>query len=367
MLNASHFLLTPSMPWSLQAGETGLLQSTGISKHVVEGDRGVLITPHFVREPLQHRRGLMAVIGAVARTSFSLIHVIGALVIGRTWAVVRGAEYVALPRMSLWLKHARPRQIIYTQGYGVVPLWFDVASRKGITTRMVFYSKNSIHIRQRGDSEDVEIPLFYYLIADRYCVWDKQQKEWLMSLGYRENTIDVVGPIIISKYPVNPGPCRTGARPRILICDRGPLKSEDMAVKGFLTPYYCGSVLREFFVDISQACEEAFPLGYELLLKANLFDHAEVAYLEAVAEFRKRHTVLMVDPYQSPLYSVDGTNAVISIPFTTVSEVGRHYGIPAIYYDPTGEIVAVPPHVGTGIPLIQGRDALVQWLRKEVH
>ena len=70
-----------------------------------------------------------------------------------------------------------------------------------------------------------------------------------------------------------------------------------------------------------------------------------------------------IDPDISAHRVVRECDLVISMPFTSTALIGRELGKPSWYYDALGLVQSDDP-ASHGIPIVQGRDALLQWIKK---
>ena len=233
------------------------------------------------------------------------------------------------------------------------PLWTYEAEKKGADVNLVFYSTNMERFKwkyQRLDSDLIKMIKWRNLI-----VWDEEQKNFLQQYCPKANfqvvgSIDFVDSSTIFKA--------NGLQFKIAVFDVTPTRPVFYTSLGWaIAPYWSEKLTMRFFNDIGEIVDPN---------KVNLFWKQKriVNYMFIDKGFiRKRDLIInkyftAVHPDISAKRLIDESDAVISMPFTSPSIIGKELGKPSIYFDASGSIEKQNSH---GIPVLKNKNELKNW------
>jgi polysaccharide biosynthesis PFTS motif protein len=85
-------------------------------------------------------------------------------------------------------------------------------------------------------------------------------------------------------------------------------------------------------------------------------------YSKLLAELSENKNFISIEPSISAMRVIENCQAVISSPFTSTAILGKSLGKPSIFYDPMG-VIQKDDRGGHGIPIINGQEELMSWLK----
>jgi polysaccharide biosynthesis PFTS motif protein len=80
-----------------------------------------------------------------------------------------------------------------------------------------------------------------------------------------------------------------------------------------------------------------------------------------IEDLRKDGNFMEIDPSQSTIRLIESAKYVICFPFTSVALQADEMGKKVAYYDPVSWVDKNDP-ASNGIPLIQGKAKLLEWM-----
>ncbi len=288
------------------------------------------------------------------------------------WLAPISEEVVMLARHKLWFKSVKPKYIMSFQNLSGKPLWMLLANKYSAIIGMVFYSRNCEPLRTAKSIES-NLPLYNYLADDFFVVWNENHKHWLMARGIHEGKIRNSGPIIFSslindleEHVKNTRLCNKSVNRiyQIGIFDRPLTEVRYLVRSDYWAPYYRTSTARLFYSDILEVCsdlfgDDGFIFNYKTSRKRAGDDPLYWEMIREVVESHKRTRA--INPEVSPAWASAEQDMVISIPFTSVSDVAAALGVNSCYYDPSS--LLVNGKLGEGAELVCGKAALKQWIQ----
>lgn len=332
---------------------------------IFDSVHSVYVGRNFICTPGRPRMKFLQLI-RILRETTGLLGFIGKTVIyNRWWHYNLLGEVFELPRMEMWFRAVTPKHIAWTVASDREPLWMIFCHMYQCQTWQVFYSKNTIPIKYRGDASSNDLTRYHYLYADNFAVWDSQQGKWLEHLGYPSEKILVCGPIIFSHYPkIKPRKSEAG-NTIISVFDVPPFSNRLILSHGEFLHYHSYSVAVDFLDKVLKCTDEVFNDKYTILLKAKgkspTDDGRYWSYLDAL--LKRRKNIKLLHPSLSPLFMISEVNAAIGKPYTSPVDLAFHYKIPACYFDPTGKVAERESYDQVAPPLLDTQLALKLWLK----
>lgn len=222
------------------------------------------------------------------------------------------------------------------------PLWAKGARGRRFKLHMLWYSQNFIPKMYKGDASRQSLPAARHIRIDVHWVWTPGFAEYLReTLGPVET--HVVGPIVW--YLKVPGQGLSREQFRIAAFDVTPLP-DGSSPFGAVRDYYTVSCITQFvsdIVEIGQAIERETGVPVVVLLKhkrmpkAGRHDSSYLAWLDQLAATSPH--LKLVDHRANLFTFVEGCDMSVSVPYTSTAYVGAALSRPAVYYDPTAEVV----------------------------
>lgn len=286
---------------------------------------------------------------------------------GGWYDVLLTREMAQLPRARAWFKSVRPAVIVWPNSGGGDPIWAFLRKKYACENWLVAYSTNTGDLENKGEATGVANPYHSFLTADRFAVWNEEQRHWLRSLGYPEDKITAVGAVVFCKFPVRAA--KGDSVIRISLFDVIPSDNRVVLPKGRVANYLSLKNMCAFVDDTFKAAEQVLGPGkFEILVKPKRrAPHDDAKYWEFLSKaFSNSAAVRVLEPETSPVKIIAESDAVISIPFTSTSWIGMEYGIPSCFYDPTGKIASTfitKNHP----PLVNGFSELQNWLKRSLE
>lgn len=221
-------------------------------------------------------------------------------------------------------------------------LWMTDLQNCNFSTSMILYSLNSSPLLFKDDLVPANHPGIRHLRADLVYVWDEEYGKIL-----REEQVfcktKAVGPILWYL------PLQLPLRPknnvlRICVFDVSPLSEHALRNNGLSGHFYSFQTMKLFLDDILMASKETerhLDRKVEIILKHKRTPtpvHDRV-YFDYVRELCASNENLYLAAEDENLYSlVGGSDLAIVIPYSSPAHIASYLKVPAIFYDPTGDI-----------------------------
>lgn len=253
------------------------------------------------------------------------------------------------------------------------PLWMTDLPARNYTTHIIWYSTNSSPLVYAGDNAErgagvvrPAIPWIRHVRVDTSWVWTEAYADYLRRLGVPGN-MRAIGPILWY-LPEAPSIQRNDAEIRLAVFDVTPVSHEMKQRLGLVQHYYRTDTMIRFIEDIvaaARALEEQIGKRALIALKPKrayepIHDSRYIAFVERLSRSTIEFEVL---PPETNMFSlVSGSDVTVVIPYSSPAYVASHLGRPAVYYDPTGQLVPSYEE-DEWISFASGREDLVKTLR----
>ena len=235
------------------------------------------------------------------------------------------------------------------------PLWTYEAEMMGCSVMMYTYSGNMIDFFRNENKQNSEFIGSDFITWNYFLVWDEDQKSLLKRFcpNAKYQIVGVIGlsdsesELIISSKKF-----------KIAIFDVSPIRMTTYTALGSIEPpYYSIELSLKFFRDIVSAfCAE----NVELLWKQK---RKHDRHRINKGFYKKRDNILkgkveVVDPDISAIRLIKNCDAVISMPMTSTSTIGKLYGKPSIYYDAFGNL---DRNLSNDIQILKTTNEIKEW------
>ena len=220
------------------------------------------------------------------------------------------------------------------------PLWAH--TQHPFSTHMIWYAQNWRPIAYASDSKLSDIPNLRWIAMDNHWIWTEGFKEYLMNL-LPEASFHVVGPLMW-RLPeikaINKGQIQ------ITVFDISPFSNEFATSIGQMRNYNSPKHLFKFIEDIlvlKKILENkfAFPVTIKLKQKRGNNLVYDQAYMEFIQQLGQEGKIIFL-PWNTNIFSlIVSSHVSIVYPYSSPAYVANHLKRPAIYYDPTGELLPV--------------------------
>ena len=280
---------------------------------------------------------------------------------------VLGRDFAYQPMVE-WL-NARgliDNVIITSTNFAAQPLWMRDFPGRRFKTHMVWYSQNTLPFVYAFDPVAAATPAHRHLTFDETWVWTPGFGDFLRGIGIQA-PIRAVGPILfyLPERGDDQGP-RGGYR--IGVFDVTPAESGIARRLWVRYNYYSAANASKFLQDIvfaRNAIDSASGAQSQISIKHKR-PHAathDLEYLRFVDELIRSEPLCGLAPADSNLYSVIGAcDLVVVMPWSSPAYVAQQLGVPAIYYDPSGELLPTYERL-PGIEFASGRESLCERMR----
>lgn len=279
-----------------------------------------------------------------------------------------GRDFAYQP-MAEWLnRRTLIESVVFTSSnYTAQPLWMRHFPGRTYRTHMVWYSQNTLPFVYDFDPVAVPLPVHRHLSFDETWVWTEGFAGFLRSLGIVAQ-VNVIGPILFY-LPGKEIQRRAAGRSRIAVFDVMTMVPS-LARKIWLRyNYYSVEHTTRFLGDIVAARDAIWSESGEaasIVLKHKRPQASihEPRYLDYVDQLSKSAADFEMVPESSDLYGlIAGCDFIIVVPWSSPAYVAQSLGVPAIYYDPSGELLPTFDQL-PGIELASGPEALVKAMRR---
>lgn len=234
--------------------------------------------------------------------------------------------------------------IISNSSYLSHQLWMRGPASRHFKVHNIFYSQNTRLFQYIRDPLVVELPAYRHVRVDEHWVWTPGYKAHLESLGHR-GPCHVVGPILWY-LPAPPLPRPKDDEFWVVVFDVTPVYTKVADRIGVFNNYYCTDTMLRFVEEIIDACDE---LGAKMNRQIRIslkhkrdpipgnHDHR---YLNRIDQLLTSHDRFDLIPPETNLFSLLGAcDLSIAAPYTSTAYISSHLQKPAIYFDPTKELL----------------------------
>jgi len=254
-------------------------------------------------------------------------------------------------------------------------LWMSNLPKKKHTLHMVWYSQNAPFAFAFKKDGVISAEINYrHIRVDETWLWTEYFAKILRSLGI-DSIFHIVGPILWY-LPVQEIPHK---RNYINICvfDVLPYNAKTLAEIGYsnLYRYYSFENMSKFITDIIEVAntlEEIKNSSVRVILKQKRGrnkNHHDYRYLDFIDNLIDNGKIILFD-HTSNIYSmISNSDVVINYPYTSTAYIADYVGIPAIFFDPTEELIPIYEE-SEGIEFASGKDDLaskLSYLLRNTH
>ncbi len=250
--------------------------------------------------------------------------------------------------------------LFHNTGASYRPLWTYEVESRGSQVTFYFYSTNCEHFKT--DKGYPPLPYSWQAMNwSRYLVWDQQQADFITRCVGSQASIQVVGPIWFSG---SVAPLPSLPANLIAVFDIQPRRTSIYAALGIPAEYYIPSICNQFIIDIhSLAVESNWIMAWKCKRKIGSAVHP--SYEAMNLKLLSSQNLVPIDPDTAALRLIEASAIVISMPFTSTALIARSLKKPSYYYDPSG-VIQKDDRAAHGIPIISGREELLQLFRSVV-
>jgi polysaccharide biosynthesis PFTS motif protein len=226
--------------------------------------------------------------------------------------------------------------------------------KRGAESIFYFYSTNQDFYR--GTNVIDQIPFSWRnLNWDKYLVWDKYQKEFLIRAGVDALKIAVVGCIW---HIDNNLEWSIGNKKNIVVFDVTPYRTSQVFQQGADIAYLNEEVMIKFLNDIS-VLSKKYQVSIIYKKKRSSWRHSK-KYVNILNKMASEGCITLCDTNIAPIKILENALASISIPFTSSALISKNLGVTSVYYDPVN-VLKPFKHLTHDIKLISGRANLDAW------
>jgi len=214
------------------------------------------------------------------------------------------------------------------------PIWTYYAEKNGTEVISYFYSLSEEYTLEKNNF--IHYNHLRLMNWPNIYVWDKYQKDIILSRILHKCKIKIVGPIFFSTSDID---VEIKAKNIVSVFDIDPT-AQDL-VFGMSTLMDFDANNPEIHIKFLNDIVKSIGKNYKIFLKPkrNRDKKYEVkSYINYVKSLEKSKLITIVDPSVSAFRLISKSDIVISYPFTSTSNIAKSMGIKTAYYDPTGKI-----------------------------
>ncbi len=285
------------------------------------------------------------------------------------WAVLRSPVICLLGRdfayhamvESLNRRKLIESVVITNSNYSVQPLWMRDLPGRHFSVHMVWYSQNTTPFTFAADPIRAPLPNNRHIVVDESWVWTEGYANYLTQLGI-PGRFHVVGPIMWY-LPKQQYIARDYQQIRVAIFDISPVRPETERDLGLSYNYYHTRNCIEFIEGIVATKNDLlakFGININLYLKHKRSQHQihDPEYTSFIEGLNAE--VINLVPADSDIYElIAGCHLILVMPYSSPAYVADMLGVPAIYYDPSQELLPTYES-GTHIHFASGRQQLLE-------
>lgn len=232
------------------------------------------------------------------------------------------------------------------------PLWTYTAAKQGVSICFYFYSTNVklLNGKLNYGWDIVTWP--------EYWAWDMYQKHFIEENSPVEAKVDIVGPVLFEDTDVYLPDITENT---IAIFDVQPVRHSIYVNLGLEDEYYTPELSKSFFTDLLDCARSC---NYRLLLKRKreMGKLLHPKYRMFLSEIFSGNDIKELEATVSPIRIIGKVKGVVCMPFTSVGLLAASLGKPVIFYDPKGYIQKDNPEMSHGLPVINTKEELQNWI-----
>jgi polysaccharide biosynthesis PFTS motif protein len=299
-------------------------------------------------------RFVLWAVRAMGLSSFDLVR-------GRWWQAVMFDQASLAVQVRYQNAERLPKECLFNIACGVHrPLWTYEAERRGVRLTFYAFATNNASMWQGERGYHSRLSYEWELMSwPRYLAWDEEHAATLRRAVGQTPTIEIVGPIWFgdSAVALPHLPMRS-----VAVFDAQPLRSAFDRSRCPPTPFAGVEDNIQFLADIDAVLRESgCTMVHKRKREVGKFLHPK--YAAFVKTLSQAVGYIAVEPDTAALRVIEGSEAVISMPFTSTALYGRHVGKPSIYYYPH-HLIQKDDGAAHGIPVVCGREELGEWVMR---
>lgn len=236
------------------------------------------------------------------------------------------------------------------------PLWTYEAENRGSKIFFYFYSTNIEDFIWRGKVAPIHYG-FQTMSWSNYLVWDIRQAKFIEEAVGDGISVSVVGEI---DFLNSDSECIVLPAKSIAVFDVQPKRETRYRVLGADVDYYRSDVACKFIRDIySEAYNKGITVAFKS--KRNMGGVEHPVYKTYISRLESQPHFLSLNYDADIKKIISNSIAVLSAPFTSTAILGKNFGKPSAYYDPTGLLQKNDPATH-GITILSGKAELAEWI-----
>lgn len=237
------------------------------------------------------------------------------------------------------------KAVVFTNSnYTSQPLWSNCFPKASFESDMVWYSMNVIPLKYADDGAEWPVPSYRHIRVKNHWLWRGYYKDYFDSIGMT-GVKNIVDPVL---WYLDHGDYSFDDADdtfKIVLFDVTPIDPSYGKELGLVNIYYDHEVMTSFVqggIAIAKKISEATGKKANLYLKTKREYHKihDRRYIDFLDALEKSGTVKILS-HQTNIYQlVGGSHLTISIPNSSPPLISAQLERPAIYYDPTGSLMA---------------------------
>ncbi|MBN8521981.1 MAG: polysaccharide biosynthesis PFTS motif protein [Alphaproteobacteria bacterium] len=242
------------------------------------------------------------------------------------------------------------------------PLWTYEMADKGSKIHLIFYSTNGFNIKMTDGMDNGYCPGYQNMTWPIYHTMTPQHADFIRECVTGSPDIHVQGLI---PFEDKAEPINLGHGKKMVFFDVQPFRPEFMAGIGRPCHFYTPEISRQSFEDIAKACR-ADQIHFFCKPKRDVGDRLCPEYDQMLSEGHDQGLWHVLDHRISPARICAEADIVICQPFTSAGLFAQALGKPSAYYDPMSIFEKNQP-ASQGIPVLQGSEELMDWIKGVIH
>jgi len=222
-------------------------------------------------------------------------------------------------------------------------LWMTDLPERSYQTIMMLYSLNSSPLVFINEPKPMNHPSIRHLRSDKILVWEEDYPRFLRSDGIQIET-ELVPPLV---WQLPPKERVEPPRDKIRICvfDVTPMSELALKRQGMVGNYYSTETMTAFLTDVvafADYIQKKLCMSCQIVIKHKRIptEGKDSSYLGVVKSLFCDHNNVKFAPFDVNLSSlISGSHLVIAVSFSSPAYVASYLNVPAIFYDPTREIL----------------------------
>lgn len=278
---------------------------------------------------------------------------------GRWWNIIVYHESVISLRVRLLASELIAKEYWFHNSRYYRPLWTYELEAKGSQAVYYFYGINIYPLPRSNGTTPFNTP-YSIMNWSKYILWSKYHEAFLDKCIPHNYTSIVAGPI---PFTDNNEAITFPSGINIAVFDVTPVRSSFYQKLALNHDLYTPAQVESFILQIVDISSR---LNCNLLLKSkrNIRKLAHPRYRSLIKDLYSKSQIYHISPDVSAFRLVKGVDFTISFPFTSTAYIAKAYGIPSVYFCPSGCMASELPlkSPDPSIKLLTDYASLFQWL-----